>query len=155
MAEKRTPPPILFTYLSRGGTRFIYNAAGAQALNVFLLIYPKKAIADDVTTLKAFIAILNSRPIREGLHVVGRSYGGDTVKLEPRELDRLRVVDPTGLPAATVSKLAEMLDRLDDDQTGAIQETLDILVEKLLQQGRNVPQTQVIERKPSVQPMLF
>lgn len=155
MAEKRTPPPILFTYLSRGGTRFIYNAAGAQALNVFLLIYPKKTITNDVTTLKAFIAILNSRPIREGLHVVGRSYGGDTVKLEPRELDRLRVIDPTGLPAGTVSELAGMLNQLDVDQTGAVQEALDTLVEGLLQQDRTAPPAHTVERKPSVQPTLF
>jgi hypothetical protein len=39
-------------------------------------------------------AILNSSPIKEQLHLVGRSYGGDTVKLEPREMDKLPILDP-------------------------------------------------------------
>ena len=132
MAERRLPPPILFTYLSRGGTRFIYNAAGAQALNVFLLIYPKREIAQHPVRLQAFTAILNANPIRRGLHVVGRSYGGDTVKLEPRELDLLPVLDPTQLPEAVVERLAALLAHLDNDLNGAYQTELDLLVTELI-----------------------
>lgn len=149
MVERREPPPILFTYLSRGGTRFIYNAAGAQALNVFLLIYPKREISQHPDLLKAFTAILNATPIKQGLHAVGRSYGGDTVKLEPRELDRLPVLDPTTLPPDTVQNLAGLLEQLDHDPHGDHQATLDQLVAHLIQQQ---PQ---ITRTPVMQPMLF
>lgn len=83
MVERRDPPPLLFTYLSRGNTRFIHNVSGAQALNVFLLIYPNRSISCEPRKVKALAAILNSAGIKAQLHLIGRSYGGDTIKLEP------------------------------------------------------------------------
>ena len=104
-AERRDPPPILFTYLSRGRTRFIYNAAGVQALNVFLLIYPKPEIANDPNRVKALVAILNSAAVTGSLHLTGRSYGGDTVKLEPREMDKVPILDPMLLGIEELDRL--------------------------------------------------
>ena len=111
-AERRDPPPILFTYLSRGRTRFIYNAAGVQALNVFLLIYPKPEIANDPSRIKALVAILNSSAVTRSLHAAGRSYGGDTVKLEPREMDKVPILDPMLLGIEELDRLTYLFDRL-------------------------------------------
>lgn len=110
MAERRNPPPILFTYLGRANTRFVYNAAGVQALNAFLLIYPDELIARDPHKVKALTAILNSSPIKQRLHLVGRSYGGDTVKLEPREMDKLPVLDPRHLDADELKLVNRLFD---------------------------------------------
>ncbi|MBA2376668.1 MAG: SAM-dependent methyltransferase [Actinomycetota bacterium] len=119
MVERREPPPILFTYLSRGNTRFIHNVSGAQALNVFLLVYPDEGISCDPRKVKAMTAILNSTGIKSHLHLIGRSYGGDTVKLEPRELDKLPILDPRLLTDNEITKVNRLFDSLCDDPTNA------------------------------------
>ena len=152
MVERRPAPPILFTYLSRAGTRFIYNAAGAQALNVFLLVYPHQEIARDPQLVKALTAILNADPIRRGLHAVGRSYGSDTVKLEPRELDLLPILDPRRLPGEVIQQLVTLLDQLNDDEDGQAQLVLDNVVTDLIQ-GQT--QTALQRTRQAMQPILF
>jgi adenine-specific DNA-methyltransferase len=110
--EQRDPAPIYFTYLSRKKSRFIYNQAGVLALNVFLCIYPVPAISQDETMMKALLAVLNSLVAKDSLRYVGRTYGGDTIKIEPREMDRLPVLNPLGLAPHEREKLAEFFDRL-------------------------------------------
>ena len=133
MAERRSPPPILFTYLSRGSTRFIHNAMGAQALNVFLLAYPHPRIANDPERVKALIGILNSKPVTDQLHLVGRSYGGDTVKLEPREMDRLPILDPASLSQTEINQIIDCFDALRRAEGAARQQSdLDAVVRELL-----------------------
>lgn len=112
MMEKRDPAPIYFTYLSRKRPRFIYNRTDALALNVFLCIYPKPEIAEDEAMLKALLAILNSLTSRDSLRHVGRTYGGDTIKLEPREMDQLSVLDPSKLTVVKRGRLSELFDQL-------------------------------------------
>jgi adenine-specific DNA-methyltransferase len=112
MAEQRQPPPILFTYLSRGKTRFIHNVMGAQALNVFLLAYPNAQIAQNPERIKALVAILNSSVVTEQLQLFGRSYGGDTIKLEPRELDALPILDPLCLSQTELLEINQLFDAL-------------------------------------------
>jgi adenine-specific DNA-methyltransferase len=110
--EQRDPAPIYFTYLSRKKSRFIYNQAGVLALNVFLCIYPQAPISRDETMLKALLAVLNSLIAKDSLRLVGRSYGGDTIKIEPREMDRLPVLNPASLPLRERKKLAKLFDLL-------------------------------------------
>jgi len=110
--EQRDPAPIYFTYLSRKKSRFIHNLAKVLALNVFLCIYPKAPIDQDETMLKALLAILNSLVAKDSLRHVGRTYGGDTIKIEPREMDRLPVLNPALLPRHEQEKLAELFDLL-------------------------------------------
>ncbi len=112
VTERRDPAPIYFTYLSRKRSRFIHNQAGVLALNVFLCIYPTPAISQDETMLKALLAILNSLIAKDSLRHVGRTYGGDTIKVEPREMDRLPVLNPIKLAASTRERLAELFDQL-------------------------------------------
>jgi len=110
--EQRDPAPIYFTYLSRKRSRFIYNQADVLALNVFLCIYPIPAIGRDETMLKALLATLNSLIAKDSLRHVGRTYGGDTIKIEPREMDRLPVLNPIELTADERERLAGLFDQL-------------------------------------------
>jgi len=110
--EQRDPAPIYFTYLSRRQSRFIHNQAGVLALNVFLCIYPISAISQDETMLKALLAVLNSLIAKDSLRHVGRTYGGDTIKIEPREMDRLPVLNPIKLTDSERKRLAELFDQL-------------------------------------------
>jgi len=110
--EQREPAPIYFTYLSRKRTRFIHNQAGVLALNVFLCIYPMLAISQDETMLKALLAVLNSLVAKDSLRHIGRTYGGNTIKVEPREMDRLPVLNPLGLAPSDQERLAELFDQL-------------------------------------------
>jgi adenine-specific DNA-methyltransferase len=114
LMEQRDPAPIYFTYLSRKRSRFIHNQADVLALNVFLCIYPTPAISQDETTLKALLAMLNSLVAKDSLRHVGRTYGGDTIKIEPREMDRLPVLNPLKLAASKQERLAELFDQLCD-----------------------------------------
>jgi len=127
--EQRDPAPIYFTYLSRKRSRFIYNQADVLALNVFLFIYPISTISRDETMLKALLAVLNSLATKDLLRHVGRTYGGDTIKIEPREMDRLPVLNPVKLTAEQRKRLAELFDQLchaDSEQAEqAIRQTID------------------------------
>ncbi|GBC78268.1 Modification methylase Eco57IB [bacterium HR08] len=130
--EQREPAPIYFTYLSRKKSRFIYNRAGVLALNVFLYIYPEPAIAQNETVLKALLALLNSTVSKEALRHVGRSYGGDTIKLEPRELEQLPVINPLKLDEAKCERLAILFDTLcavdSHEEEEAIRQAIDKMV---------------------------
>jgi adenine-specific DNA-methyltransferase len=110
--EQRAPAPVYFTYLSRKRSRFIYNQADVLALNVFLCIYPIPTISQDETMLKALLAILNSLIAKDSLRHVGRTYGSDTIKVEPREMDRLPVLNPSRLTANEQQRLADLFDQL-------------------------------------------
>jgi len=110
--EKREPPPIVFTYLSRGRPRFIHNEIGALPLNTFLCIYPLPEISNDEVLLKALLAYLNSNIASELLKIIGRRYGGGTLKLEPRELDELPVLDIRKLNREEAEQLARLFDEL-------------------------------------------
>ena len=86
--ETRTPPPILFTYLGRRNTRFIRNSAGVVPLTGFLCVYPyqddKKFVAQLWQALQLPETIAN-------LSLVGKSYGGGAIKVEPRALEKLPI----------------------------------------------------------------
>lgn len=94
--EKRKPCPFLCTYMGRTSKngesrpfRFILNQSNAIAPNVYLMLYPKPWIADDLNNnpeLKTNVwNILRSIPLINLLGE-GRVYGGGLHKLEPKEL---------------------------------------------------------------------
>lgn len=136
--EQRDPAPIYFTYLSRKRSRFIHNQADVLALNVFLCIYPTPAISRDETMLKTLLAMLNSLIAKDSLRHVGRTYGGDTIKIEPREMDRMPVLNPTELAASTRERLAELFDQLcrasSAEAEKVIRQTIDEEIAQLLVQ---------------------
>ncbi|MEM1830143.1 MAG: N-6 DNA methylase [Desulfurococcaceae archaeon] len=85
--EKRDPPPIFVTYLSRGRPRFILNEAGVVPLNVFLCLYPRTSMSRD--RIVAIWRYLNSEEALEQFRYLARNYGEDTMKIEPETLGLL------------------------------------------------------------------
>jgi adenine-specific DNA-methyltransferase len=95
--EHRPPAPLLCTYMGRHSDRgrpfrFILNWSAATAANVYLLLYPRpalaRAMACEPTLLPRVWSALNRLPV-DMLLQQGRVYGGGLYKLEPRELARL------------------------------------------------------------------
>ena len=62
--------------------------------------------------LKALLAVLNSLVAKDSLRYVGRTYGGDTIKVEPREMDRLPILNPVKLATSERERLADLFDQL-------------------------------------------
>lgn len=93
--ENRPPPPFLCTYMGRGlerrakPFRFILNHSQATAANVYLLLYPKpalaRALAERPELGRRVWEFLDAIP-PETLLGEGRVYGGGLYKMEPKEL---------------------------------------------------------------------
>ena len=68
------------------------------------------------------------------LRHVGRSYGGDTLKIEPRQLEQLEILDPRQLKQEQRIKLAELFDQLvrttHISEENSIKEEIDLLIKK-------------------------
>ena len=104
--ETRHPAPFVCTYLGRVANnrekpfRFILNRSNAIAANVYLMLYPKTAVADAIARDPALLErtwyALNSIST-EALLGEGRVYGGGLHKLEPKEL--------ANVPVATLDDL--------------------------------------------------
>jgi hypothetical protein len=102
--EVRRPPPFLFAYLGRRNSRFIRNRAGVVPLTGFLCVYARR---DDEHFVAGLSAVLRHPRTVENLKLVGKSYGGGAIKVEPRALERLPlpldVVQEAGLECPAVS----------------------------------------------------
>ena len=88
--EIRKTPPILFAYLGRRSARFIRNRANVVPLTCLLCVYPKHESVDFVEHLWK---VLSNPETIGNLKKVGKSYGGDAIKVEPRSLERLPLPD--------------------------------------------------------------
>lgn len=84
--ERRGASPILFTYMNRQNPRFIRNRAGAVALNTFLAVEPREGVDPD-----ALCRALNEPAFLRHVADARRGYGGGLWKLEPKELEALRL----------------------------------------------------------------
>lgn len=98
----RVPPvavPDLFvTYMNHDTPRLVANKARVRYLNSIhgvTLKFGQRQIGTDLLP----IAILNSVTLL-GSELVGRSYGGGMLKIEPKEADKLPVPSPTTVEAA-------------------------------------------------------
>ena len=97
--ESRPPATFVCNYFGRIGTkrgkpfRFVLNNSSATASNVYTMLYPQKAIAEEFIkqpNLKRQIwEFLNRIPTTTMLSE-GRVYGGGLYKLEPKELANVR-----------------------------------------------------------------
>jgi hypothetical protein len=95
--EIRPPAPFLCTYMGRHGEtlkpfRFIWNRSRATAPNVYLMLYPRDALANllQTTTHLAEVVFncINSLSVQDIISE-GRVYGGGLHKIEPNELGKL------------------------------------------------------------------
>ncbi|MFW9777589.1 MAG: N-6 DNA methylase [Candidatus Heimdallarchaeota archaeon] len=103
--ERREIPVLIFTYLSRGASRFILNNADVRPLNTFLMLYPQPNIDLSSRQLRLLWVILNSNETKKALRETGRTYGGDTLKVEPRELMMTPILNPSSVSTDVESKL--------------------------------------------------
>lgn len=98
--ETRTVPTYLFAYLGRRHARFIRNTAGVVPLTGFLCVYSR---TDDPHYTDSLWHVLAHPDTVANLPLVGKSYGGGAIKVEPRALERLplppHVVAAAGLQA--------------------------------------------------------
>ncbi len=118
--ENRPAAPFLCTYMgrSRNGKkpfRFIWNRSNATAHNVFLLLYPKGELKEQLTQKPE----LGER-VFEALNTIdtndfigeGRVYGGGLFKMEPKELAAVPagfVMDAVGLKRTQKQILLDMV----------------------------------------------
>lgn len=113
--ERREPAPLLCTYMGRGDRpfRFLLNYSKAIAGNVYLMLYPKPALADafaqDPDLIRRVWGFLNAID-PEHLLGHGRVYGGGLHKLEPKEL-RSYPADALlkEMPSLSASKVSQQL----------------------------------------------
>lgn len=107
--ERRAVPPFLFAYLGRRNARFIRNEAGVVPLTGFLCVYPH---SEDPGFIEKLWEALSRPETVENLRLVGKSYGGGSVKVEPRGLERLVI------PSAILAEVG--LEVRDEEEQGVL-----------------------------------
>jgi len=80
----------MFAYLGRRNARFIRNRADVVPLTCLLCVYPKNTSAEFIERLWK---VLSHPATVANLRKVGKSYGDDAIKVEPRALERLPLPD--------------------------------------------------------------
>ncbi|UCE12720.1 MAG: SAM-dependent DNA methyltransferase, partial [Candidatus Heimdallarchaeota archaeon] len=133
--EKRDIPYFIFTYLSRGNPRFILNEAQVRPLNTFLMIYPKRKNQLSKDVLSLFWVILNSSATIRSLRDVGRCYGGNTLKLEPKEMMKALIINPFNISKKSQRTLLDLVPELKKSNVGQSKEIMtriDTILEKEL-----------------------
>jgi len=117
--EVRKIPLFLFAYLGRRNTRFIRNSAGVVPLTGFLCVYPRSTDSEYINKLWI---ILQHPDTISNLRLVGKSYGSDAIKVEPRALENLpiskQLVDEVGLKPINITAKPLPLFNLDEQTFG-------------------------------------
>jgi len=144
LMEQREIPPIFFTILTRGKPRFILNRANVRPVNMFSLIYPNRYILD-AEAVEILWVLLNSHFSLARLQSVSRTYGGNTLKVEPRELDNLPVINPLALGEDTRATLKKWIDDFyQHQQTSILMHQVNTLVDELLCASPNLERSSSI-----------
>ncbi len=116
--EERPPSLLLCTYMGRKGQkknnpfRFILNHSRATVANVYLILYPKPALAkvlrdDSQLAYHVWKALNTITP--ETLMREGRVYGGGLYKMEPNELGNILAEKVLAVLPETFSRYNEQM----------------------------------------------
>jgi adenine-specific DNA-methyltransferase len=114
--EKRPPAPFVCTYMGRTRKgkkpfRVIWNKSNATAANVYLLLYPKLALAAALKETPELYSVVfdHLQSIQADTFVdEGRVYGGGLHKMEPKELERVPLQSLADLLNASSSYKGQM-----------------------------------------------
>lgn len=107
--ERREVAPIWITVFGRQGLRFVLNRARIWNLTAFHCIYPK--FREEIR-LRALMAYLVSYECIERAKEELRVYGDGLLKMEPRDVARLPVLNIPELPSDAIEQLTSLFDRL-------------------------------------------
>jgi hypothetical protein len=99
---------IFLTYMNADTPRLCANEAGVRHLNSVHGLYLRAGLAD-LGRVTLPLGSLNSMTLL-GAEMVGRSYGGGILKLEPREADLLPMPSPAVLESARDDLVARASD---------------------------------------------
>lgn len=110
VVEQRKPADILYTSMTRGKGRFVYNRMGARNLNNVHSIHLTVELSD--VERKALLAYLNSEFADTVIKQSGRTLSSGMSKVEPGDLKNIPVIDPRELDDEIVSRLADHFDEL-------------------------------------------
>lgn len=92
-------PDLFLTYMNQDVPRLVHNDAKAAHLNSIHGVTLQPGTHHDLGADLLPLAMLNSVTLL-GAELVGRSYGGGILKIEPKEADRLPMPAPATLEAA-------------------------------------------------------
>ncbi|GAB3430535.1 DNA methyltransferase family protein [Flindersiella endophytica] len=135
------PADLLLTYMNADAPRLCTNRARVHHLNSVHGVYLRSGmvrIGSDLLPLAA----LNSMSLLTA-EIVGRSYGGGMLKIEPKEADRLSLPSKETLEA-THSNLTAIRQRVTHAlQAGGVGAAAELVDEVLLIRHLGLPQTRV------------
>jgi adenine-specific DNA-methyltransferase len=106
--EQRNDAPIVFTYLNKDRPRFLRNQAGAVPLNNWLVVSPAEGV-----NIEELFTALSSTTVQRQLRELARFYGGGLWKLEPSELERVRLPLTFRRPHRSAEKRSVAIDSED------------------------------------------
>ncbi len=128
--EKGNIAPILASVFSRDSTRFILNQAHTLNLAAFHGVYPN---FDDELMTKALLCYFNSGICGEIQVIARREYGGGLHKFEPKDLEKLLVLDVTKLKKPDLELLANLFDNLCISKDPEhLKSEMDIVIRKII-----------------------
>jgi adenine-specific DNA-methyltransferase len=135
------PADLLLTYMNADTPRLCANSAGVHHLNSVHGIYLRNDLRRLGTSLLPLVSLNSLTAL--GAELVGRSYGGGMLKLEPREADRLAVPSPQLVEdsAAALRRIKAPVTRA--LQSGAIQTAVEIVDQAVLVEGCGLDALQV------------
>lgn len=153
VVDNRDPAPILVTYMSKGGFRFIHNKAGVRTLNN---LHVADVEGYSNRQIEALLAYLNSSVADAITKRSGRTYSRGLHKIEPNELKQIPVIDPDELSTEEVNVLSNRFrdmceeSRINDGEIDSAVAELDKSITRILrprEKSRDISK-QMSEKNP-------